>query len=356
MENTPISSNGLNGSHSGFPTVPGQETDNDSHIIHKRSHSGGILSKLSFLRTAEDTSEREPLSPEFTPGDDRISPKKGSRAMAVAVQQQKTRRRKGSLRKAALLGRGAQRDKKDTKMYPLDTGITSMYGHEALSPTSPEELPQATGFGLGISDATPRPSMDGFASKNPLLSPIKTLPMGTDDHLVTSPTATSPTLTYTSTTDEDDILSIPDRSLPTSQQASAGADSYFPPSSGSLTRRRSAQKSKSPLSIAGLVTSPLPAPDAEWDYAETEWWGWVVLIVTWVVFVTGMGSCLGVWSWAWDVGETPYAPPELEDDPTLPIVGYYPALIILTTVMAWVWVVVAWVGMKYFRHAKISGD
>lgn len=70
-----------------------------------------------------------------------------------------------------------------------------------------------------------------------------------------------------------------------------------------------------------------------------------------------MGSVLGVWSWAWDVGETPYAPPELEDDATLPIVGYYPALIILTGVMAWVWVVVAWVGMKYFRHARfVDGE
>ncbi|CAK7563748.1 MAG: hypothetical protein SEPTF4163_001624 [Sporothrix epigloea] len=96
--------------------------------------------------------------------------------------------------------------------------------------------------------------------------------------------------------------------------------------------------------------------DPDWDYAETAWWGWLMLIVTWVVFVVGMGSCLGVWSWAWDVGKTPYAPPELEDDPTLPIVGYYPALLILTCVMAWVWVVVAWIGMKYFRHAKISGD
>lgn len=119
------------------------------------------------------------------------------------------------------------------------------------------------------------------------------------------------------------------------------------------------QRPKSPLaltSLAGLSTTPLPASDSDWDYAETEWWGWVVLVVTWVVFVTGMGSCLGVWSWAWDVGTTPYAPPELEDDPTLPIVGYYPALIILTGVMAWVWVVVAWVGMKYFRHARVSGD
>lgn len=93
-----------------------------------------------------------------------------------------------------------------------------------------------------------------------------------------------------------------------------------------------------------------------WDYSETEWWGWIILIVTWLVFVVGMGSCFEVWSWAWDVGETPYAPPELEDDPTLPIVGYYPALIILTAVMSWVWVVVAWVGMKYFKHANISGD
>jgi hypothetical protein len=96
-------------------------------------------------------------------------------------------------------------------------------------------------------------------------------------------------------------------------------------------------------------------PEA-WDYSETEWWGWIILIVTWLVFVIGMGSCLGVWSWAWDVGETPYAPPELEDDPTLPIVGYYPALMTLTAVMAWVWVMIAWVGMKYFRHAKISGE
>ena len=79
-----------------------------------------------------------------------------------------------------------------------------------------------------------------------------------------------------------------------------------------------------------------------------------VLFVTWLTFTVGMGSCLEIWSWAWDVGETPYAPPELEDDPTLPIVGYYPALIVLTGVVAWVWITVAWIGMKYFRHAKIE--
>lgn len=131
-------------------------------------------------------------------------------------------------------------------------------------------------------------------------------------------------------------------------------------------------RAKSPLSyttasasvpVPGAATTPATADgaaaavdDGDWSYGETAAWGWVVLFGTWFVFVTGMGSCLGVWSWAWDVGTTPYAPPELEDDDTLPIVGYYPALIILSAVMAWVWVVVAWVGMKYFRHAKISGD
>jgi hypothetical protein len=332
---------------------------------HKRSLSGSILSKLSFLRTNADDnqgpSDRGPRSPESVHGEDRTSPKKASRAMAVAVQQQKTRRRKGSLRKAALLGRGAQREKKEVKASPLEIGHQLQYDG-GFAPTSPEDVSPTTDFGLGISDTTPRPSMEGYASRtnNTLLSPIKTLPMGTEDLLVTSPTtATSPTLTYTSTTDEEDILSIPSHNpLPVrgGPQHSSGSDSYFPPGAGSLARRRSSQKPKSPLSIGGLAASSLPAPDAEWDYSETEWWGWVVLIVTWIVFVTGMGSCLGVWSWAWDVGETPYAPPELEDDATLPIVGYYPALIILTAVMAWVWVVVAWVGMKYFRHAKISGD
>jgi len=341
-------------------TTPSPDGSNPNH---RRSVSGSLLSKLSFLRASSDgAADRAPLSPEFAPGDDRISSKKTSRAMAAAVQQQKTRRRKGSLRKAALLGRGAQREKREMKASPLDTGYEMSYASDAtLSPTSPEEIALASGYGLGISEATPRPSMEGYASRanNVLLPPpVTMLPMGTEDRVISPPpSATSPTLTYTST-DEDDVLSIPNHSLPPPPRipsTSSGSDSYFPPGAGSLARRRS-HKAKSPLSLGGPAASPLPAPDAEWDYSETEWWGWVVLIVTWIVFVTGMGSCLGVWSWAWDVGETPYAPPELEDDPTLPIVGYYPALIILTAVMAWVWVVVAWVGMKYFRHAKISGD
>ncbi|KAJ8069409.1 hypothetical protein OCU04_003063 [Sclerotinia nivalis] len=352
-----VGSNGILHDYSGELVHEPEEIQSETRSGgHRRTLSGSIMSKLSFLSG--------PRSQQSPPRDEPISPKRStSRAMAVAVQQQKTRRRKGSLRKAALLGRGAQRDRKESKIIPHDTNQHSQYSSNALlSPTSPENIRPVSGLGLGISDETPRPSMEGLAnrSNNTLLLPIKTLPMGANDHTITSPTtATSPTLTYASTTDEEDLLSIPSHSLPAAARIptpSSSSDSYFPPGAGSVVRRRPSQKQKSPLSIGGLAASPLPLPDAECDYSETEWWGWVILIVTWIVFVTGMGSCLGVWSWAWDVGETPYAPPELEDDPTLPIVGYYPALIILTTVMAWVWVVVAWVGMKYFRHAKISGD
>lgn len=136
------------------------------------------------------------------------------------------------------------------------------------------------------------------------------------------------------------------------QSASSSSDSYFALSADSTYRAM--HRTKSPLAThaVGIASNQ----DMSWDYSETEWWGWIILIVTWLVFVMGMGSCFGVWKWAWDVGETPYAPPELEDDNTLPIVGYYPALIIMTAVMSWVWVVVAWVGMKYFKHANISGD
>lgn len=162
---------------------------------------------------------------------------------------------------------------------------------------------------------------------------------------------TSPIGPYASTTDEDEALSFyrPPMSASSSTLYSLSAPDP------SVQRRRS-NRSDRRTSLTIVQTPADLEVEDEWDYSETEWWGWVVLIVTWIVFVVGMGSCLGVWSWAWDVGETPYAPPELEDDESLPIVGYYPALIVCTAVMSWVWVVIAWVGMKYFRHSKMVGD
>ncbi|KAK6219630.1 hypothetical protein QIS74_05132 [Colletotrichum tabaci] len=322
---------------------------------HRRTSSGAnFLSKLPFMRSHSDGKQQQ--QPHEANEDASRSPPTSMSTITQQQQQQqqKSRRRKGSLRKVALLGRGAQRERKEARQLTIDTSHTVsrvMDGAFARSHTTPEHDP----LGLNISDLTPRPSMEGYASRSSVaessLPTSTSLPQPTDTESV----ITSPTISYTSTTDEDDVLHIPNHipsPLRPDLSLSSGSDSYF----GNRSRRRSLLQAKSPLSYSGLSTTPLPPNDAEWDYSETEWWGWVVLIVTWIVFVVGMGSVLGIWSWAWDVGTTPYAPPELEDDPTLPIVGYYPALIILTCIMAWVWVIVAWVGMKYFRHAKISGE
>ncbi|KAK4177708.1 hypothetical protein QBC36DRAFT_326455 [Triangularia setosa] len=426
--------------------------------IRKRSSSGagGLLSKLPFMRSSgehrprsrRNTNETEaitfPPTPSFTsiPADTPPRhtgvPTGAPLPLPHIIQHQiqqpqslKTRRRRGSLRKVALLGRGAQREKRDRGLT-IDTKLDIYGGPNEIpieikagtAPTSitsnPLPLRKNSGilkntintppsYGLGISDLTPRPSMDGYASRTgsqssdpdatptAALAPINTNPSSSRNSITGS---RSPSISYSTTDDEDALhMAVPAgpgsstsnlssssvnllRPERASVSSASGSESYFlnlphsphsPPrplglgssTSGSsilpsIQRRRSTvQRAKSPLaltSLAGLSTAPLPQPDSDWDYSETEWWGWVVLIVTWTVFVIGMGSCLGVWSWAWDVGTTPYAPPELEDDPTLPIVGYYPALIILSCVMAWVWVVVAWVGMKYFRHARVSGD
>ncbi|KAL1872752.1 hypothetical protein Daus18300_004298 [Diaporthe australafricana] len=344
-------------------------TDPNRSGHRRRSSGGGLLSKLSFMRAHPsehsehdhpsqqlDKENQSPASTIYMP-----IPRPPS-SIATALQQQKTRRRRGSLRKVALLGRGAQRERREAHRASLSIDVKQAETYSMSTPTE-----EGGAFGLGISDITPRPSMDGYASRSapaveaatnllrdsPVPGAAAALPRPKVE--VDEPTPTSPTMSYT-TTDDEDVLHIgrnaSSRKGPELASLSSGSDGYF----GSLPRRQTISRARSPLSLSGLASTPLLPADDDWDYSETEWWGWVILVVTWVVFVIGMGSCFSIWSWAWDVGTTPYAPPELEDDPTLPITGYYPALIILTCVMAWVWVVIAWVGMKYFRHAKISGD
>ncbi|KAK1831635.1 hypothetical protein QBC39DRAFT_283031 [Podospora conica] len=353
--------------------------------VRKRSISGGLFSKLPFgtrPRPRRNTEETDVITsaanalpvPSF-----RTIPAVDPSAhppLSNGIHQQqppKTRRRRGSLRKVALLGRGARREDRG---LTIDTTFLAESEKPAIpytppttaTPSLPPPPTDTTTLGLGISDITPRPSMDGYARRSPAPPPPADPPSRHHrpaanppppslrsplDLLTTDSTLTSP---YSTTDDEDNLHMAP--------RASPIAPSLLRPSSAtppqaSLQHRRTIiqqQRAKSPLALTSLASAAPPEGRGDWDYAETEWWGWVVLVVTWTVFVIGMGSCLGVWSWAWDVGTTPYAPPELEDDPTLPIVGYYPALIILTAVMAWVWVVVAWVGMKYFRHARVSGD
>jgi hypothetical protein len=319
---------------------------------HRKSDAGGgLLSRLPFIR-ASDGSKMRPDHDGDAPA---LPP--GARAIATAVQQQqKTRRRRGSLRKVALLGRGAQRERKDSSPLTVDTLAASSSVPE-YADTTPKATSHHDALGLHTADMTPRPTPAAKASQTSL-NTNSSVSSATSSPGAPDPREREPSTVYHSTTDEDETLHIPHvpNSLHPGRPTSSGSDSYFTDRGSKQQRRRSFHQVKSPLSYNRLPTTSLHPPDSDWDYSETEWWGWVVLVVTWIVFVIGVGSCLDVWSWAWDVGKTPYAPPELEDDPTLPIVGYYPALIILTGVMAWVWVVIAWVGMKYFRHAKISGD
>ncbi|OAQ96301.1 hypothetical protein LLEC1_00151 [Akanthomyces lecanii] len=280
--------------------------------------------------------------------DDDIPSRGTVSSCSSAAAQPKTRRRRGSLRKVALLGRGAQRDQRNGKPLAIDTAQATACAPLPGNMDNAASLDSHDALGLNVaavsSLANPEaPRKMHARAESPANPERDSVALGTQD---------------TSTTDEEDVLHISHNvTAPRTNMSasSSGSDSYFG-ARGSSPRSNPFQPAKSPLSYSGMTTNTIPASDTDWDYAETEWWGWVVLTVTWLVFVIGMGSCLDIWSWAWDVGKTPYAPPELEDDPTLPIVGYYPALIILTCVMAWVWVVVAWVGMKYFRHAKISGD
>ena len=326
---------------------------------HKRGLSGTILSKISFSRRSSG-SDKAALNGASEGEDAKIGT---GNAMAQAQQAVKQRTRKGSLRKAALLGKGRDRKGSDTKQK-------SPLRRPQLSPEN--ERPSIAQLQVDDSDMTPRPSSDlstpvsspvspprwplFSASRLSLASIRSSVP--SVDPASSAASVTSPTLpTDASTTDDDEQLAFP--RIPkfiARKPPSSSGDSYFPPQK-IIKHWSSASRTKSPLATQpqSLTNSPVTTPE-EWDYSETAFWGYVILIVTWLVFVVGIGSCFDVWSWAWDVGETPKAPPELEDDPTLPIVGYYPALLVLTCIMAWVWVVVAWVGMKYFRHADLRGD
>ncbi|KAI4762167.1 hypothetical protein E4T52_05631 [Aureobasidium sp. EXF-3400] len=250
----------------------------------------------------------------------------------------KARKRKGSLRKTALLGPGrVKQDPPATEIYTPDK--------DAQSDHAVRSIDDALHHALAIQDLHQPRRLSLVDELSPNTSPPSVPPPPVHPDLgspIISPTSQS----YASTTDDDDLSMAATVTRPAS---------YFDthPVIDGVRRRSSQKQAPSPLSALPVLVHN--ADDA-YDYTETERWGWVVLVVTWVVFAVGMGSCLGVWSWAWDVEKKPYAPPEFEDDPTLPIVGYYPALIILTAVMAWVWVVIAWVGMKYFKHAKIQGD
>ncbi|CAI7650968.1 unnamed protein product [Penicillium manginii] len=360
---------------------------------HKRSLSGSLLSRLSFLRMSQATqSESSPHAMEQHGegnADDHLnsnippmnSEKSSSaKAMSAAIQQQRrTRRRRGSLRKTALLG--TRLESRDKRAAARGASAETIRGGGEPTRPQAEDVPRSlreqtspplpgdfntTRRGFGEEDgADAQPSWfstntarkilrsSGVRQRQGLPPQNNGANNNTKNHMLGDEIGT----------DDEELVSFPriganigsngnassknpvagSLHIPTQ---SSGSDGYgYPPLSVDAAYRPVHRKA-SPLSTHSAEMKS-NSGDITWDYSETEWWGWIILVVTWLVFVVGIGSCFEVWSWAWDVGETPYAPPELEDDPTLPIVGYYPALIILTAVMSWVWVIVAWVGMNW---------
>lgn len=400
------------------PSCPNAPTSSTSQVkaTHKRSFSGGILAKLNFLgrppsRGEQDAPQR-PKSPKSTKSrksidDDNetavspVSPTKGESAMAAALKQNKTRKRKGSLRKTALLGgRRLVTEGRERKNTILQRSPSSKQPKQSLEQEMPAPTPakllagdlDPPAFPLGndsntslrerfsyenveaneSSDSGWGESAAATSARLSLLTEHRAQPNGrkASTELASPLDLKSPVsqASYTSTTDDDDVLTFdrpannfvgqPRETISLSKPLSSTATSYFPSMTSvsveSVARRSNSKQRSSPLSNNNTTTlSSYPEPEPH-DYTETEYWGWMILFATWLTFTVGMGSCLEIWSWAWDVGETPYAPPELEDDPTLPIVGYYPALIVLTGVVVWVWILVAWLGIKYFKHAKIE--
>lgn len=341
-------------------------------VVHRRTLSTSILARLNFLRssTEDDRPTQQELQQAAREQQVRNDTQVQESAMAWAQKNTKPRRRTGSLRKTAILGTGRikaeGRERRNTLVQrrPSNSMRNEDISSSTIDSTNDHDVPPSDAVQALQRRFSYDKEADTSLTTTAWSSPAQLFSLQTDstrpstasiDHAfpALSPPIKSPTSqSNASTTDDDDALSF---SRPTANghkpTASSSSSSYFP-SPEVIPRRRSTTKPLSPLSALAMEA----LEEEEHSYSETEWWGWVVLIVTWIVFVVGMGSCLEVWSWAWDVGQTPYAPPELEDDPTLPIVGYYPALIMLTAVMAWVWVVVAWVGMKYFKHAKIQPD
>jgi hypothetical protein len=304
------------------PMLRVEMKDTKSSTDEEARKTGGISREMQS--STEDSSKS-------------IDVERAKTGTTVATVVQQGRKRTGSLRQAAMA-------KMRERIVVTPPSITTM----ADTPTTHEVAAHNSMF----ENTTPMLSSENEErSHNKDISPQSTArhdsqnqQMRSDLKFISSPTASGPAEPYVSTTDEEDLTSA----LRSTASSSNSSFNYSASArSMSLTRRRShrTELRTAPAAAAVPALADTDMEDDEWDYSETEWWGWVILAATWIVFVVVMGSCFGIWSWAWDVGETPYAPPDLEDDDTLPITGYYPALMVCTAVMSWVWVVVAWVGM-----------
>ena len=292
-------------SHEQDPSRKERPASAGSSPSHRRSISSSLSSAFAFSRTSQSPEHSSRIDSPSPIIEEPPSPRSGG-AMATLMQQRRTRTRKGSLRKSALLGTSKLRmdgkdrrassglDEVQTIEKQRDDASGAESGGPATAPVSP-----STAMDL----PTPRP----YPIPPPV--PMVTHPVHGDPSKILEVTDakepfpdlkrhfTAKSSTASTTTDDDDSLNGPlHLVLGGLKKPPIPSDSYFPPQAPRLSRSApTVPKSHSPL--ATLPPSSPASPPSEWDYSETRWWGWIILFVTWIVFVVGMGSCFGVWSW-----------------------------------------------------------
>lgn len=79
----------------------------------------------------------------------------------------------------------------------------------------------------------------------------------------------------------------------------------------------------------------------------------MILASTWTIVIFGVGSMFGVWKTllGYDSSAVRYSL-SYEKQTGYPISEYYVCLIFMTFFVAWVWCLVSWMGMKFYRHTK----
>lgn len=178
-----------------------------------------------------------------------------------AAAQRKQRRRGRSLRKTALLrpGRGA------ADGVPAVPGVLGVPGATLSVPTG-AAVPLANGIANGSA------GVGGWRAGSP------------GNLKLPSPVLSSPTTAITGSAiyDSDEEGSA--------YRGGGGVSRYGRGRSGSVV----------------VVMSRTRQEEIE-SASDTAYWGWVLGGITWVVFVVGMGSVLGVWEWAWDVPDVRFS-------------------------------------------------
>lgn len=101
------------------------------------------------------------------------------------------------------------------------------------------------------------------------------------------------------------------------------------------------------------------------DINNLKMYGYLIIIMAWLIFVISVGTILNLWSWSFNVRPETFQ--YLESFPWVAAIitqwkeqnkivdNYYLLAFVLNFVILWIWAVVSWISMKLFRHSKGGG-